>query len=174
MTTNTNTNTPHHPLSTSDDARIVALVRKRLAKQSFATLSTISPAGNPHGAGVIYEAVDTTLWIHTLRSSRKARNVAASGTAAVCIPFRTMPFGPPFTIHFQAEAALVDDHAPEVSSLIDAGKLKRLTGHGELDMEDGCFVRLRPTGRVHSFGLGAKMLDLARDPIGTGMRTVEL
>ena len=150
------------------------IIRKRLAKQSFATLATSSPAGRPHVAGVVYEAVDSTLWMHTLSTSRKARNIAASGHAAVCVPFRTMPMGPPFTIHFQATAELIADDAPDITALIEQGKLKSLTSHGELDMPDGCFVRLTPNGRVHAFGPGAKLLDLVRDPIGTGMSSVEL
>ena len=150
------------------------IIRKRLAKQSFATLATSSPAGRPHVAGVVYEAVDSTLWIHTLRTSRKAKNVAASGHAAVCVPFRTMPMGPPFTIHFQAQAELVADDSLEIATLLEQGRLKSLTSHGELEMADGCFVRLTPNGRVHAFGPGAKLLDLVRDPIGTGMSSVEL
>ena len=92
----------------------------------------------------------------------------------MCIPFRRLPVGPPFTIHFQATAELVADDSDEVEDLLARGHLRSLTGHGELDLPDGCFVRLTPTGNVHSFGPGAKVLDLARDPIGTGMATVRL
>lgn len=151
----------------------------RLKKQTFCTLATASPAGFPHVAGVVYEAVSDgripELWIHTNRSSRKARSIVANGRVSVCVPFRRLPVGPPFTIHFQAEAELVDMDDAKVRDLIAVGQLKSLTGHGELDMPDGCFVRIRPRGTVHSFGPGARTLDLIRDPIGSGGRrfTVE-
>jgi len=151
----------------------------RLAKQTFCTLATSSPAGFPHVAGVVYEAVPTSgptpdLWIHTTMSSRKARSVAAAGRAAVCVPFRRLPVGPPFTIHFQADAEIVAMDDERVTALVDNGKLASITGHGELDMPDGCFICVRPRGTVHSFGPGARILDLVRDPIGTGGRSFDL
>lgn len=159
----------------------------RLAKQTFCTLATSSPGGFPHVAGVVYEAIDPDwtndsagresapdLWIHTTKSSRKARSVAAAGRVAVCVPFRRLPVGPPFTIHFQADAEIVAMDDERVRELLDDGKLASITGHGELDMPDGCFIRVHPRGTVHSFGPGARILDLIRDPIGTGGRSFTL
>ncbi len=149
-------------------------VLKTLAKKSFCTLATVSPAGRSHSAGVIYDWVDGSLWVHLERTSRKARNIAASGDAGVCVPFRRLPVGPPFTIHFQAEAELFDMDAPEVLTLLDAGALSTISGHGALDMPQGCFLRLTPRRTVHTFGLGVKIIDLIRDPIGSGSRSYEL
>ena len=89
------------------------MVRKLLAKRSFATLATTSPAGRPHVAGVLYEIVDGDMYISTLRSSRKARNVADNSHVAVVVPVRRLPVGPPSTVQFQAGAELlpVDDPA---------------------------------------------------------------
>ncbi|MDG1266922.1 MAG: pyridoxamine 5'-phosphate oxidase family protein, partial [Ilumatobacter sp.] len=53
-------------------------VRKVIDSKTFATLATVSPAGRPHVAGVLYEAADSALWVHTMRSSRKARSIAAN------------------------------------------------------------------------------------------------
>jgi len=150
-----------------------ALQRKILAtiaKRSFATLSTTSPAGFPHAAGVVYEAVESTLWIHTLKTSRKARNIEANGRAAMSIAFRRLPAGPPFTIQFQADAETIPMDDQRVSKLAEAGNLKSITGHGELAMPDGVFLAIRPRGAVHSFGLGARVLDIIRDPLNTGAR----
>lgn len=149
-------------------------VLKKLAKKSFCTLATTSPAGHAHSAGVVYEWADDSLWIHVSRTSRKARNIAAAGNAGVCVPFRRLPVGPPFTIHFQAEAELVEMDAPEIRELLAAGSLRSISGHGALDMADGCFVRLTPRRRIHTFGLGVKTLDLIRDPIGSGARSFDL
>ncbi len=146
-------------------------VLKALAKKSFCTLATVSPAHRSHSAGVVYEWVDGSLWVHMSRSSRKARNMAASGDAGVCVPFRRLPVGPPFTIHFQAIAELVPMDSSEARTLLDAGKLGSISGHGALKMEDGVFVKLTPRGTVHTFGIGVKTIDLIRDPIGAGPRS---
>ena len=53
------------------------------------------------------EWVDGSVWIHAMASSRKARNIKASGFAAITVPFRRLPAGPPFTIHFQAGSGQV-------------------------------------------------------------------
>lgn len=141
---------------------------KVIAKRSFCTLATSSPAGRPHTAGVVYVYVDGSLWIHTLRGSRKARSIAANGFAAATIAFRRMPAGPPFTIHFQADAAVVAMDDPEARSRIDAGQLSKISGHGALDEPDGCFLQITPRGRIHSYGPGARVLDLITDPLHHG------
>lgn len=152
------------------DTRLQAKILATINKKSFGTLATVSPSGYPHVAGVVYEAVGSTLWAHTTRSSRKGRSLAASSNAAFCVPFRRLPVGPPYTIHFQARAELVAMDDPQVREMLSAGQLKSLTGHGELDMADGCFVKIQPAGAIHSFGPGAKVLDLIRDPIAAGGR----
>jgi hypothetical protein len=146
-------------------------ILRTVAKKSFCTIGTASPAGHGHSAGVIYEAVDGALWSHTLRSSRKARNIASDGRIGVCIPFRRMPMGPPFTIQFQADAHVVAMDSPEITELLQRGALTSITGHGELEMEDGCFVRMEPKGTMHSFGPGARTIDLIRDPLNSGARS---
>ena len=171
-----NNNTNHSPTennSNRQDEKQKKLVRKAITKSSFATLATASSGGLPHVAGVVYDVVNGELWIHTLRTSRKARSIAANGRAAVCIPYRKLPVGPPYTVHFQADAQVVEMDSPEIQRLLDAGKLKSISGHGALEMPDGCFVRITPRSTVHSFGPGAKVIDLIRDPLGSGARSVE-
>lgn len=143
-------------------------IQRVLAKKTFCTLATTSPAGRPHVAGVIYIQADEALWVHTLRTSRKARNIQANGFAAVTVPFRKMPGGPPFTIHFQADAEIVAMDASEARALIESGALKKISGHGALDEPDGCFLRIRPRGRIHSYGPGARTIDLITDPLHHG------
>ena len=82
-------------------------IRSVITKRSYATLASVSPAGNPHVVGVLYELVDDTLYFHTMRASRKGRNIAASPKVGVCIPVRRLPVGPPSAVHFQTTARLV-------------------------------------------------------------------
>lgn len=167
------------PANLTTDASHRTMILNRLTKQTFCTLATSSKAGFPHVAGVVYEAVDSgaaapDLWVHTTRSSRKARSIAARGRVAICVPFRRLPVGPPFTIHFQADAELVAMDDAKAQQVMDLGHLGSITAHGELDLPDGCFVRITPRGTLHSFGPGARILDLIRDPIGTGGRSFHL
>ncbi len=166
-------NNPNPIITSPEVEKQKNLICKAINRASFATLATASPRGLPHVAGVVYEVVEGELWVHALRSSRKARSIAANGSAAVCIPYRRLPVGPPYTVHFQADAHVVDMDSPEARRLLAAGKLKRISGHGALDMPDGCFLRIRPQSTVHSFGPGAKVIDLIRDPLGSGARSVQ-
>ena len=136
-----------------------------LTKRSFASLSTTSSEGRSHGAGVLYAYLDGTFYIHTMRSSRKARNIATNGRAALCVPIRRLPVGPPSSIQFQGAAELLDLDDPEILSLVNAGRLKSLTSHGELEEADGCFVRITPGERILTYGLGMSLRRLIADPI---------
>ena len=176
MTTTTITPIPTQT-PTSDQAAVrkqLRKVRKVIASKTFATLATTSPAGRPHVSGVLYDEVDGALWVHTMRSSRKARSIAANPHVAVSIPFRKLPVGPPYTVQFQGTAGLVDMHDPEVVGLVATGALKTVSAHGALDEPDGVFVRIVPGRTVHSYGLGANPIDLVRDPLHTGAHTVHL
>lgn len=143
-------------------------IAKALARKTFCTLATVSDAGNPHSAGVVYVWADDSMWIHTMRSGRKGRNVTHQPRVAVTVPYRRLPLGPPFTVHFQGRAELVALDDPSVRPLIESGALQLIAGHGALEEPDGVFVRITPTGTVHSYGPGAPTLDLIRDPLHSG------
>ena len=160
--------------SVADDVRHQQRIRRAIEKNSFATLATTSPAGRSHSAGIIYATAGGKLWIHTMRSSRKARNVAENPHVGMCIVYRRLPVGPPFTIHFQATAEIVAMDDPSVTRLLDADELGLISGHGALDMVDGCFIAITPRGTIHSYGPGARIIDLIRDPLNTGARRFPL
>lgn len=175
MTSTTTIPPTTNPASFAEpDAKQLAKVRRTIHTKSFATLATTSPAGRSHAAGVIYDEVDGELWVHTMRSSRKARSIAANPHVAICIPFRKLPAGPPYTVHFQATAQLVDMGDRGVLDLLEAGELDSISGHGALDEPDGVFLRITPNDVVHSYGLGANPIELIRDPLHTGARSVSL
>ncbi|MBA2281574.1 MAG: pyridoxamine 5'-phosphate oxidase family protein [Actinomycetota bacterium] len=163
MTTTTTTSTTNgtRPSATPDPDRVLAAVRRR----SYAVIATTSSRARPHAAGVVFQLVGTDLWISTDRSSRKARNVAANPHVAMSIPVRRVPVGPPAQVHFQATAAVVDPDAPDVRALLDGGHLDGVTGHGELDRPDACFLRVALPSRLHTYGLGLSLVALARHPL---------
>lgn len=176
MDTNTHTATSAPPATDAalDDAAQLDRTLRAIRRRSFAVLSTVSPAGFPHAAGVAYQAVDTTLYVSTIRSSRKARNVAADERVALVIPVRRLPVGPPFTVQLQARATVLAADDPEIVALASSGRLGQITGHGELDEPDGCFLRIVPNGPIHTYGIGVSALAVARDPLHVGARSVDL
>lgn len=143
-------------------------VMRAIAKRSFATLATVSPSGCPHVAGVLYGLVDDVLWINTMRSGRKARNIADNPRVAVTVPIRRLPIGPPATVHFQSAANIVALDAPEVARLVERGELASITGHDELEIDGGCFVRIPLPRRLLTFGLGMSLVEFIRHPLAAG------
>ncbi len=143
-------------------------IRATLSRRSFATLASTSPAGRPHSAGVLYELVGDSMYVNTLRDSRKARNIASNPHVGLCVPVRRLPLGPPSSVHFQARAELLELDHPAIAGLVAEGKLRSLTNHGELDLPDGCFVRISLPARVNTYGLGMSIRKLIADPLNAG------
>ena len=140
-------------------------VEAALKRRSFATLATSSSAGIPHVAGVLYEIVGNHMFVNTMSSSRKARNVAANGRVAVCVPVRRLPVGPPSSVQFQARAEVLDLDDPAVADAIAGGALTTLTKHGELEIDGGCFLRIELPTRLLTYGLGMSLRSLIADPL---------
>jgi hypothetical protein len=137
----------------------------KLAKRSFCTLATSSTDHRPHVAGVLFVAVDNVLYVNTLRSSRKAQNIARNPRAFVCVPVRRLPVGPPSSIQFAAAVHILEITHPDVVRLVDSGSLKSITSHGELDMPESCFLAITPSYRMHTYGLGMPLHRLIRNPL---------
>ena len=53
----------------------------------------------------------------------------------------------------------------------EAGRLGSITGHGAMEMEGACFLRITPMGTIHSFGPGVAIFDLVRNPLEAGARS---
>jgi hypothetical protein len=106
--------------------------------------------------------------VNTLRTSKKAGNIAVNPNVSVCIPIRRVPVRPPSSVQFQATAEIVPLADAEIERLVKAGELKTITGHGELDEPNGCFLRIVPTGRIATYGLGLSLRRLIRDPLHAG------
>jgi general stress protein 26 len=160
MTQNTETEN-----NNSNQAPSLAELTKAIGRRSICTLATSSSRNRPHVATVIYAAVGTTLYVNTDRSSRKARNVAENPHVGVVVPIRRLPVGPPSSAQFQGTAEVVDMDDPEIVRLVEAGKLKAVTSHGELDRPDGCFIRITPGRKVITYGLGMSLWHLLRHPL---------
>lgn len=150
-----------------------AQVLRQMARRSYAVLASTSPAGRAHSAGVIYALDDDDLWISTMRASRKARNIAANPHVAVTIPIRRVPVGgPPSAVMFQARAAIVDLDDHDLLARADAGRLRAITGHGELELDGGCVLRIALPRRLLTYGLGMSLPALIRNPLDAMGHTI--
>ncbi len=142
-----------------------SVVRRALEHRSVATLATVSAAGRPHAATVLYQCVDDALFVSTHRESRKARNIGGHNWAAITIAVRRLPVGPPASIQFQTSAALLANDDPVVVDLAAAGRLDRITAHGELALDGGCFLRLPLPARAFTYALGMSLWRVIRNPL---------
>lgn len=147
------------------------VVRKALAKRHYAVLATVSSAGRPHAAGVLYDLAEGSIYVSTDLASRKARNIATSGHVAMNVPVRRAPVGPPSAVQFQGTAELVGRDDPALLDLVARGLLKTVTGHGELERDGACFVRITPGRTLHTYGLGMSLWRLIREPLDAAGRS---
>jgi nitroimidazol reductase NimA-like FMN-containing flavoprotein (pyridoxamine 5'-phosphate oxidase superfamily) len=165
----THTNTTDHTANTMPAHRLLQPnlrdIDEAIRKRSYCSLATVSPAGFPHVAGVIYALADGDLWIGTQRHSRKARNIASNERVHVSIPVRRSPVGPPSAIQFAASAVLVDADDEAFRGHVRNGRLRSITSHGELELADVCFVRISPSSTIHTYGLGLSLRALIKDPL---------
>ena len=148
-------------------------VRRAIAKNAFCVLCTSSAANRPHAVGVLYAAVDGVLYVATLESSKKVRNIRENPRAAVCIPVRRYPVAPPFAVQFGALAEVLPPRDDRIAGLVETRQLKKITSHGELDDPRTCFLRLTPDAKVSSYGVGVPLRTLLRDPLHAS-RTFDL
>jgi hypothetical protein len=155
-----NTEQTHKPLQLD-----TAWVTNVMSKRSFCTIATTNTDGSPHAASVLYVAVGDAFYISTLRSSRKARNIARQPRVSISIPVRRVPAGPPSSIQFTGLASLRACDDAEIVQLASSGALKKITSHGELELADGCIVKLTRTSRLNTYGLGMPLHRLIRNPL---------
>jgi hypothetical protein len=148
------------------------LARRVIERSSFCLLATASGANRPHVAGVMYAVTSEGLFVNTDADSIKARNVRENWHVGATIPVRRLPVGPPFTVQFQTTAELVLPDDPLARRLLVAGELKAVTSHGELDLPDPVFIRMRMPRRVATYGIGIPLLTFIRHPLEGGRSVV--
>jgi len=131
-------------------------IKKLIEKHSFCVLSTISPDGKPHSVGVIYSAQKLDLYIFTGAKSRKARNISVNPQVAVTIPIPYIfRFIPPRVIQFQGRAEILSKADPLANQIYRWRIPKDI---------DGCFVHIRPEGKIWTHGVGMSIIERARHP----------
>lgn len=108
--------------------------------------------------------MEGVLYVSTLEDSKKARNIRQNSRVAVCIPVRRYPMAPPFVVQFGATAEILAVQDPAVVELLQGRRLKKITGHGELEDPGSRFLRITPDRMVFTYGIGVPLRVLLRDP----------
>lgn len=140
-------------------------VEQAIAGNWFGMLATSSAENRPHVAGVLYALVGRDVFVNTDETSRKARNIAETGRAAVCIPVSAGLDAPPNTASLQGRAELLANDSEEITRLVASGALAAITSHGELERPGTCMVKITPTARVATYGIGVSDEAMASDPL---------
>lgn len=158
------------PETTPDNTVGRDVVERAIAENWFGMLATTSAENRPHVAGVLYALVGRDLYVNTDEASRKARNIADTGRAAVCIPINPVdgdgaPDAPPFTASLQGTAELLPNDHPQIAELVASGQLAAITSHGELERPGTCMVKITPSGRIATYGIGVSEADMIADPL---------
>jgi hypothetical protein len=68
-------------------------------------------------------------------------------------------------VQFASSASILPVDHPEIMELASKGRIKGITAHGELQMPDGCFLRIDAPKTYLTYGLGMSLRTLARDPL---------
>jgi hypothetical protein len=149
--------------------RVVSELRRR----DFAVLSTVTPEGRPHAAGVVYGVSRPgrpfQLYVMTRRRLRKARNIAENPNVAVVVPLtrRLLWFLPPPCIQFQGRAEVLDQDDPDGVETFRSFAMGRriLTMYEEMAVrgETGvCFLRITPDPTLSTYMVGHSIWELMR------------
>ncbi len=138
------------------------LVWRKIAKQSFAVISYVTPAGEPRSSGVVYAAARHRLYVAVAPDSWKALQIPATGQVAVTVPVRRggllallWPI-PPATISFHARAVVHSRGSLDVSSL--SAELAALVPAERLAVCS--IVEIFPEDHFLTYGIGTSLMTM--------------
>lgn len=151
-------------------------VESALRQRTFGMLSTLTERGTPHATGVVY-AVSVpgeplALYVTTRTTTRKVRNLRAHSEVAfvVPVPHRFLPAFPPRAIQFLGTATVLaaDDEAAN-RAFESSWFLRRILATERRIVTEGgdlCFIRIRPDGKLFTYGMGMSVFANLRRPRG--------
>jgi nitroimidazol reductase NimA-like FMN-containing flavoprotein (pyridoxamine 5'-phosphate oxidase superfamily) len=138
-------------------------IEKLVSRNHYCVLATASRDGRPLSTGVVYCSRGLDLYIYTDPQSKKARDIARNPNVAVTIPvWDRKPFWtPPRSIQFQGIAGILP--ADDVGAN-EVYQFKVLFMKVSVTDAKGCFVHVRPTRRISTYGVGVPRMTMARHP----------
>jgi hypothetical protein len=129
-----------------------------IEKWPFAVLGFVTPGGEARAAGVMFTVRDRALYVLTGPETWKARHIAANPHVSMTVTVQRLPITvrrvPPAVISFAGLATVV------TPGDIEADLLAELT-HGLEGLEEEiCVIRIEPTGRFVTYGIGVPALKM--------------
>lgn len=157
----------HQPHATTGPQLTPDLVWRAVARNSFAVLTHVTPAGAPRSSGVVYTVTDDRMFVVVANDSWKARHIAQDARIAITVPVRRggplsllFPI-PPATISFSAKATV---HSG--TSTADSPALTKLAALVPPERRSAStLIEIKPTGSYITYGIGVplmRMRDTAR------------
>ena len=152
----------HQPPAATGPRLTRDLVRQAVARNSFAVLTHVTPAGAPRSSGVVYTVADDRMFVVVANDSWKARHITRDGRVSVTVPVRRggllsllFPI-PPATISFPAEATVHPG-----MSLPDSPALAKLAALVPAERRsESTLIEMRPTGDYVTYGIGVSLLKM--------------
>ena len=150
------------------------VVEKKLRKNKFGFLSSITAEGRVHVAGIVY-AVSLPgkkfcLYGVTGADVKKTRNIRNNPEIAFGIPFthHLIRFAPDFCIQFQGRAEILPFDDKEGQEAIKTRFImKKMLNSESMNKEDNVILKIIPDKKIHGFGLGINLIKMLKN-IGMG------
>ncbi|GAB4309319.1 MAG: hypothetical protein Kow0069_08470 [Promethearchaeota archaeon] len=159
--------------------RTFEFVERKLRQKTFGVLTTLGTNGFPHATGIIYAVgppgEEFCAYFLTYRRYQKVHNVEANPRAALLVPFphHVLRFVPSSCVSFQGTVDVLDVDDPVGRAAFSGNRILAMNLEQVGAMAEPCFLRLRPTGRVHVYGLGISAWELKKNP-AAGAYSVEV
>jgi hypothetical protein len=154
--------------------RSFEFIEAQLRKKTFGVLSTIGADGSSQTTGILYAVSPLgaafRLYLITVRSYLKARNIARNPQVSFLVPYphALLPFVPASCISFSATAEIAPLDDAEGRAAFDTNRILRMNLAETNSFEDGVFLRIRPKRSMHCYGIGVGLMTIARNPAEAG------
>ncbi len=150
-----------------------AYVEKQLRRKKFGILSTVTPEGRAHSAGVAYGVSPLgspfCLYLISRPSLKKARNIKTNPNVSFTVPFPHyfLRVVPPACIEFQGKAEILPIINPVARQVYNSAIVLRRSLEHDLKIGESIFIKIVPAKKIFSWGLGANIWQLLRNPPNT-------
>ena len=140
-------------------------VEKLLRTKNFGIFSTVTDTGQPHSVGVVYatsppSAHSFSLYLLSRIKLKKVKNISNNPNVSFVVPFPhyIMRMIPPACIQFSGKAKLISfEDAIARRAFQKSIVLRRSIIHNLSLGGENTFIRIIPSNKIFSFGIGASI-----------------
>ncbi|MFW9931728.1 MAG: pyridoxamine 5'-phosphate oxidase family protein [Candidatus Thorarchaeota archaeon] len=157
-------------------AKSFDFVEKNLRKKSFGVISVIDAKGRPHSTGVIYVIPKRPnpfeFYILTGSEYRKTKYIRDNPNVSFVItfPHYWIRFAPASVVHFQGTAEIIPFSDPIGREAFQQNRIARMNLNSDYDESEMVFIKVRPSKKLHVYGLGISLMDMRSDHTNAGYK----